>query len=279
LKTAFTSPTSKSCERVEALLKETVVVADLDGTLVHSARRCPDPTGMGVVERYDNRDVGFVTAACWHALAKLQAIAELIPVTARVRRQYDRVAFPSPPRIAAIEAGARILVGGRPNRHWDVRSAGIVAATGVTMGDVVERMGHLDLTEPARTGDVALVYARIATANGLPEFESWCARYRWSVVAQDGRIYVLPEGIGKAAAAVHAATLASGVIIVAVGDGLMDEAMLRNSPTAFTPEGGQLWRAGHRFATPIAGHGPLTAENIVLESINAVERHRNRSCT
>ena len=251
-----------------------VVVADLDGTIVHSLRRFPDPAGMVVVERYENRDVGIVTAACWSALQELQSAAELIPVTARVRRQYERVLFPATPRIAVIEAGARILVEGTPDAAWDERSTQIVAATGVGPSDVVARMSLLDLAEPGRIGDVALAYVRVASDAGLVEFERWCVGRGWSVVGQDGRIYALPDGIGKAEGAARAVELADGVIVAAAGDGLMDEAMLRLAPFALTPELGPLWESGFRFATPVSGFGPLTSERIVLEALIAVQRHR-----
>lgn len=254
-----------------------VMVADLDGTLIHSARRCPDPDGMVIVERYDDRDVGFMTPACWTALEDLQALAELIPVTSRVRRQYDRIRFPRQPRVAVIEAGARILVDGTPDPAWDARTAAVVASTEVSPAEVAERMALLETTEPVRTGELALVNARVGpqNPNAFREFEQWCMQHGWTTVDQDGRIYVLPDGIGKAQAAVRAAELAGGAIVVAAGDGLMDEAMLRAAPLALTPEHGPLWTSGRRFATAVAGFGPLTAERIVLHAIIAVTQYRS----
>lgn len=227
---------------------------------------------MIVVERYDNRDVGFMTAACWTALGELQDMAAVIPVTARVQRQYDRIRFPRSPRIAVVEAGSRILVDGTPNREWDERTARLVRDAGATPTEVSARMARLELTEPVRTGDVALVYARVAGNAEISDFAHWCTRHGWNAVAQDGRIYVLPDGIDKGPAAVEAARLASGVIVAAAGDGLMDEAMLRAAPLALTPEHGPLWSSGRRFATAIAGYGPESAERIVLAAVAAISQ-------
>jgi hypothetical protein len=231
---------------------------------------------MIVVERYDERDVGFMTAACWTALGDLQDAAVLIPVTARVHRQYDRIRFPRTPRVAVVEAGARILVDGVADPAWDERSVALVRECAATRAEVVARMSMLELTEPVRSGDVALVYARAAAHAAVVEFAHWCEEHGWQAVAQDGRIYVLPRGIGKAPAAARAAALVGGVIVVAAGDGLMDEDMLREAPLALTPEDGPLWASGRRFATAVSGYGPATAERIVFAAIAAVKANEHR---
>lgn len=55
-----------------------LVLADIDGTLVHSHRRCADVQGAIVVERYDGRAVGFMSPSAFAMLTDLQARSILV---------------------------------------------------------------------------------------------------------------------------------------------------------------------------------------------------------
>lgn len=244
------------------------VASDLDGTLVHSRRDRPD---LLVVETYDGRDIGFVTRETWAALARLQSVAEFIPATARVVRQYRRLRFPQQPRYAVVEAGARLLVDGAVHGGWDSLVREVVADAGASQDEVADRFATLDLAEPVRTGDVALVYAKLVAGSSEAQFVAWCAERGWVVTRQSERVYALPAGIDKAHAVAFAVSEAVGQLIATAGDGRMDERLLRVADRAYTPIDGPLWASGIRVGTPVPGTGTESAELIITALLAAVE--------
>lgn len=250
-----------------------MVVADIDGTIIHSARRCADTAQLVVVETYEGRDVGFMTDGGWSALATLQSIASFVPATARTERQYARLRFPSPPPIAVVEAGAVVLVNGVASDAWARHVTSALDATGTTPSTVARRMSRLKLAEDVRIGDQALVHARLATGHGLESFGHWCADRNWRIVRQDGRLYALPEGIDKSLAVDWVVRNSGGAVVAAAGDGLMDIALLASAPLAFTPADGPLWTSGWRAGISVVGYGPDSAEQILVHAIEAATTH------
>lgn len=244
------------------------VASDLDGTLIRSR---PDRPGLLVVEKYEGRDIGFVTPNTWAALARLQSVAELIPATARVERQYRRLRFPRAPRYAVVEAGARLLVDGAVHVGWEALVRQVVARAAATQAEVAAQFANLDLAEPVRTGDVALVYAKLTAGSSDTEFAAWCADRDWTVTRQSERVYALPAGVDKAHAVAFAVESAAGQLVATAGDGRMDEGLLRVGPRAYTPIDGPLWVGGDRIGTPVPGTGTNSAEQIVTALLAAVE--------
>jgi len=244
------------------------VVSDLDGTLIHSL---PDSPGLVVVETYQGRDVGFVTHGTWAALAQLQSVAEFIPATARVVRQYQRLRFPQKPRYAVVEAGGRLLVDGAIHDGWDSQVRQSVARADASQDEIVARFAALDLAEPVRTGDVALVYAKLVAGSTETELAAWCAERGWAVTRQSERVYALPVGVDKAHAVAFVVGEVGGQLIAAAGDGRMDEGLLRAAGRAYTPIEGPLWSSGVRLGTPVPGTGTESAQHIITALLAAVE--------
>lgn len=246
-----------------------VVLADIDGTLVHSRRRCADVTGAVVAERYQGRDVGFISAAGWAMLARLQSEAVVVPATARTVRQYSRVEFPALPRVAVVAAGGLILIDGTPDPVWAAATEAMVAATSVTVADVVERMTALPATEEPRNGDDRFAYVRVAGDADIADFERWCAERGWRVVRQDGRVYALPGSLSKASAIPRLTEILGTAPTMVLGDGLMDVEMMRAVEHRISPTSGAIWTSGLRISTPAEGVG-LAATEAVLEAAIAL---------
>ena len=240
-----------------------MVLSDLDGTLVHSSRRCPDVQGAVVVEVYEERAVGFMSPTAWAALAELQSRSVFVPATARTARQYGRIRFPERPRVAIVAAGGVILVDGEPDPAWMQVTRAMVDDTAATVADVVERMRGLEVVEEPRSGDDRFACVKVAAGGDTGSFESWCRNHGWRVVCQDGRVYALPLGMSKAAAIPRVAELVGAPPTMALGDGLMDVEMLGAVEHAISPEDSALWRAGHRITVAVPGVA-LSATEAVL---------------
>jgi hypothetical protein len=247
-----------------------VVLADLDGTLVHSRRRVPDPDGHVVVEVYEGRDVGFMEPEAWDLLARVQAEGLLVPATARTIRQYSRIRFPEPPRVAILAGGAIVLVDGVVDEVWDAEVRGMLAATRASVTEVAGRMAALPTTEEPRIGDDRFAYVRVAPEADVTGFTGWCEERGWKVVHQDGRIYVHPAGLTKASPLGRVGELVGAPPAVALGDGLMDAELLAAVPVALTPALGPLWVSGWRQGTAVDGFGPTSATLLLAAVIDSI---------
>jgi hypothetical protein len=249
-----------------------VVLADLDGTLIHSRRRVPDPEGHLVVEVYDGRDVGFITPEAWALLAEVQQRGYLVPATARTIRQFSRIRFPEPPRVAILAGGAVVWVDGEVDPVWDAEVQARLAATGATVEEVAARLGEEPTTEEPRIGDDRFAYVRVAPEADVVGFTAWCTERGWRVVHQDGRIYCHPEGLSKSSPLPRVAELVGAEPAIALGDGLMDAELLSAVPVALTPSEGPLWMSGWRQGASVDGFGPASTTLLlaaVLDSIAA----------
>ena len=117
----------------------TLIASDLDRTLIYSAAAAPsgglvaDPQAPGtadlvVVERYEGRDISFMTRTAAAALAELATRQVVVPVTTRTPAQLARVRLPGPaPRYAIAANGGVLLVDGVPDPAWTARTERAVA--------------------------------------------------------------------------------------------------------------------------------------------------------
>jgi hydroxymethylpyrimidine pyrophosphatase-like HAD family hydrolase len=248
-----------------------VVLADLDGTLIHSRRRVPEPEGHVVVEVYEGRDVGFMVPEAWDLLAEVQQRGYLVPATARTIRQFSRVRFPQPPRVAVLAGGAIVWVDGEIDPVWDAVVQERLDAAGASVAEVVARLGDMPTTEEPRIGDDRFAYVRVAPDADVTRFTAWCAARGWGVVHQDGRIYCHPEGLSKLSPLARVAELVGAEPAIALGDGLMDAELLSAVPVALTPAEGPLWMSGWRQGASVEGFGPASTTLLlaaVLDSIS-----------
>jgi hydroxymethylpyrimidine pyrophosphatase-like HAD family hydrolase len=247
-----------------------VVLADLDGTLIHSRRRVPDPTGHLVVEVYDGRDVGFITPEAWDLLAEVQRQGYLVPATARTIRQYRRIRFPEPPRVAVLAGGAIVLVDDEIDPVWDAEVRARLDAAGASVGDVAARLRDEPTTEEPRIGDDRFAYVRVAPEADVAGFTDWCTERGWRVVHQDGRIYCHPEGLSKSSPLPRVAELVGAEPAIALGDGLMDAELLAAVRVGLTPAEGPLWMSGWRQGSSVDGFGPASTTLLLAAVLDSI---------
>lgn len=247
-----------------------VVLADLDGTLIHSRRRVPEPDGHLVVEVYDGRDVGFMTPEAWDLLAEVQRRGDLVPATARTIRQFSRIRFPEPPRVAVLAGGAIVWVDGEIDPVWDAEVQARLDAAGASVEEVAARLREEPTTEEPRIGDDRFAYVRVAPEADVVGFTGWCGERGWRVVHQDGRIYCHPEGLSKSSPLPRVAELVGAEPAIALGDGLMDAELLSAVPVALTPAEGPLWMSGWRQGSSVDGFGPASTTLLLAAVLDSI---------
>lgn len=256
-----------------------LVCSDLDRTLIYS-RAAAGPTDdakLRCVEVFDGAPLSFVTAAEAVGLAALTSETTLVPTTTRTPEQYRRVQLPGPaPRFAITANGGRLLVDGTVDGDWSSHVSDQLTAS-APLTEVLEKLsGAGDFVLRLRTAEELFVYAVIERAAvpgpWLAELADWCGRRGWSVSVQGRKLYCVPDGLRKSAAAGEVARRAGTSTMLAAGDSLLDTDLLLAADAAIRPAHGELHDAG--FTAP---HLAVTAASGVRAGAEIVGWLRDRA--
>jgi hypothetical protein len=238
----------------------TVVATDLDGTVLFSGRAmsrlAPTLDELLPVDVDGEKTYAYMTATAAPRWQRLARAGVVVPATTRSVAQYQRLRLPGPAPVAAVVCnGARLLIGGVSDQSWD-RSVRTNLRTGAGF-DVVLRQAqrwHAERGFAAlRTVEDLFVY--LTVHHRLPwldtfveEAQAWSQPRGWRTSLQGRKLYLLPAVLDKAAAVAEVAGRFGAARIVAGGDSLLDEQMLRAAHAAIRPAHGELHRAGFAVA-------------------------------
>jgi hypothetical protein len=233
-----------------------VVCLDLDRTTIYSAAaldlRMADHEAPRLlcVEVYKGAPLSFLTEAAAGTLRELQDVATVVPTTTRTPEQLSRVHLPGPPaRYAIASNGGHLLVDGVADPEWDAavrdRLEGCAPPAEV-LAHLRARGGPFVLSLREASG--LFVYAvvdRAALPSGwVDELAAWCAPRRWTVSLQGRKVYAVPAGLTKSAAAAEVVARCGGGPLLAAGDSLLDADLLEAADAAIRPAHGELADSG-----------------------------------
>jgi len=257
----------------------TVVCLDLDRTVIYSAAaldlRGPDHEAPRLlcVEVHEGAPLSFMTEAAAATLRELQGLAAVVPTTTRTPAQLARVRLPGPPaRYAIASNGGHLLVDGVADPEWD--AAVRARLTGCAPLDEVHahiraRGGPFMLS--LREASELFVYSvvdRPALPDGwVDELTGWCAARGWTVSLQGRKVYAVPAGLTKSAAAKEVVARCGGGPLLAAGDSLLDADLLDAADAAVRPAHGELAATG--FTRP---HVAVTAATGVAAGAELLDR-------
>lgn len=251
---------------------------DLDGTLVFPERdfigaemayRCVDRTIV--------RQVGFASVRLIEILGELvmQGI-QVVPTTARSAVQLNRMQlFVNVPAVAIVGAGATVIVDGVVDATWHEVLSGRTQSS-APISDVmhsIERALHgssrLDVREGAL---LVLTYPSADLVN--TQLETLVDDLRllgWHACADGRRLYLLPDGLSKLAAAEFVAESCGAQWWAAAGDSSLDVGLLARASYGVTPAGSSVARDPDR---PSGIHvtvlnGPHAAEEVCEKILRA----------
>ena len=255
------------------------VFTDLDRTLIYSARASgrADTGGLRCVEIYRGEQASFVTPAAAADLRALDAAAVWVPTTTRTVAQYRRIELPrgarSGPDLTLCANGGVLLVDGRPDPDWAERVreiVGVAAAAPEVVAGFRRRgdaLGEGAVAEVRLAEDLfhyAVVDRARVSAGWLEDFRGWADGLGWRTSLQGSKLYCLPAGLTKAAAATELVARLGATRVVAAGDSLLDADLLEVADAAIRPRHGELeesgWVAAH--VTVTAGTGIAAGEEI-----------------
>ena len=244
----------------------TVICLDLDRTTIYSAAaldlREPDHAAPRLlcVEVYKGAPLSFMTEAAVATFRQLQAAATVVPTTTRTPEQLARVHLPGPPAGYAIASnGGHLLVDGVADPEWDAtvreRLAGCAPLAEV-QSHLRARGGPfvLALREASALFAYAVVDRAVLPEGWVAELAAWCAPRGWTVSLQGRKVYAVPAGLTKSAAAAEVVARCGGGPLLAAGDSLLDADLLDAADAAIRPAHGELAESG--FTAP---HVSVTA--------------------
>jgi hypothetical protein len=233
-----------------------VVCLDLDRTTIYSAAaldlRGPDHEGPRLlcVEVYKGAPLSFLTEAAAGTLRELQEVATVVPTTTRTPAQLARVHLPGPPaRYAIASNGGHLLVDGVADPEWDAavreRLTGCAPLAEVH-AHLRARGGPFVLTlrEASDLFAYAVVDRAALPGDWVDELAAWCAPRGWTVSLQGRKVYAVPAGLTKSAAAGEVVARCGGGPLLAAGDSLLDADLLEAAAAAIRPAHGELADSG-----------------------------------
>lgn len=261
-----------------------ILFADLDGTLIFSAKRRQD--GDIIIERKDGEPISCVTARQAELFPRL---VNVIPVTTRSVEQYRRIEFARlgfVPKYALCDNGGTLLVDGEPDGEWARWPAEIFAECEAELS----RYRELLERDPRRSFEVRLVDGLFlfTKSSKPPETLEYLGnignRELCESFATGEKVYVVPKNLNKGAAVKRlaarlglsefaaAATRCCEAAaqggnrtlprIAAAGDSLMDVPMLNAAHTAIFTENipAELVTARKTIIRPRAGFTEFVTE-------------------
>ncbi|PPK95361.1 hypothetical protein CLV92_106182 [Kineococcus xinjiangensis] len=239
-----------------------LAASDLDQTLVFSARSAgTDVASLVCVETYEDRPISYVTPAAARVLERLAGTGRLVPVTTRTPAQYARIRLPGPPpRYAVCANGGVLLVDGAPDAEWTERvraelaGCAPVADVRAALADLAAEL-HAAVPEPGPPGvhEVPGLFAYCVLRTGqrdalgegrLEELAALAAGWGYGLSLQGRKLYAVPRGLTKSAAAVEVARRCGADGFVAAGDSLLDTDLLLAAVEGVRPRHGELLAAG-----------------------------------
>ena len=243
----------------EVLPGSTMIVSDLDRTLIYSASALQLPTpdeespNLISVEIFQGRPQSFMTLSASRRLTDIAAAATFVPVTTRTMAQYNRVHFPGVEPIFAITSnGGNILVDGLPDQGWHRSMSAAIAACGATLSEVkleLKSRSQDDWAINRRVGDDLFCYL-VVDPLLLPDdfvesWTSWCQDRGWRVSVQGRKIYAVPQPLTKERAMLAIADRIGARRVLAAGDGALDAGFLAAADAGMRPPHGELAELDH----------------------------------
>lgn len=257
-----------------------LIATDLDQTLIFSPKAAArgEHRPSRVVEVLEGKTISLMSEQTRRGLLAVARCATLVPTTTRTQAQYARIDLPMTSRYAIVASGAIILLDGQPDAAWTQQVVRRLAQDSASVTELREVLqGHADSGWLLRVRDaddvflVAAVDAELLGADELASVSTSCGALGWRTVHQGRKLYVLPNGLDKAAAVQRVMELVAldqgrgEPLLLAAGDTGLDRGMLELAAHGWFPAGSELDRLGYTAprVTRTDGPGLSASEEIV----------------
>lgn len=255
-----------------------MVATDLDGTVLFSERAMgdnrPDAGRLRPIDVDGDRTYAYMTDSAVDRWVDLATAGAVVPVTTRSVPQYLRLRLPGPPpRHAVVCNGARLLVDGVSDPTWERTVRRAVAGSAAPFDEVWRQAvgwGAERGFAAVRAVEDFFVYLTVSVREDwltgfARDADTWLRGRGWRASLQGRKLYLLPAALDKAPAVAEVATRLGAARVVAGGDSLLDERMLRDADAAIRPAHGELHVTGFSVAhcRTTTGRGAAAGDEIL----------------
>lgn len=218
-------------------MKRVLFACDLDNTLLFSHRRARP--GDVCVEWLEGREQGFMTPWVRETLSRLPGRVQLLPVTTRSMEQYRRIRWPAggEPKWAVTTNGGVLLGPEGPETAWLAAFQALAEPWRRELEDMYEQLPEWSWCLRRRMVDGLYLFAVCPEGADMEAAAAECRRRTALTVEPSGRkLYVLPPGLDKGAAAEKARGWFQADALICAGDSALDLPMLRLADAALVPD-------------------------------------------
>lgn len=216
----------------------TIFASDLDNTLIYSYKH-----DIGIqkrnVEKYQAREVSFITDKTYHLLKEVNQKTLFLPVTTRSIEQYKRIEFGiGKIKYALACNGGVLLVNGEKDLAWYNKSLEIVKPC---LNELKKGISLLE-DEPSRKFEIRFIENLfVFTKCENPEKTLEMLRKALDTNLVDTfnngeKIYIIPKELNKGNALRRFKDLIKADFVIACGDSEFDISMLEKSDLALIPQ-------------------------------------------
>ena len=212
-------------------------LSDLDRTLIFSYKRLTEDNVC--VEEKEGKKLSFMTPYSAKLLCKISEMVTFIPVTTRSIEQYERIKLPcGRPCFAVCDNGGNLLVNGVPDPVWRKLAEEHILPAMAEMERIKSFWESLDdVYFEVRLVDGTFLFTKSHTPlETLRKTAERLCPEGVELFDNGDKIYAVPKGINKGAAAAWLRERFGGMIIAA-GDSLFDKGMLHNADIAVIKQG------------------------------------------
>lgn len=214
-----------------------IFATDLDGTLIYSHRLVDSEIGFTAVEKYNGKDITYMTDSSLRMLKFLMNRICVIPITTRSTEQFYRVKPFISSKYAVTTNGGTIFKDGKVQKDWDNYIRKVLK--NYDFSKALETFKKFpELTLQPRTVDGKFVFAKsknIDLCKQILEYKLDTKMWQFSFHRE--KIYAIPKEISKGNALKYICEhlINNSQLVIAAGDSILDLSMLEYADYGIAP--------------------------------------------
>lgn len=227
-----------------------LLTSDLDRTLIFSDRTKLENIEYVCIEQLDGKNMSYMSKNTLSYLTELFSTAEVIPVTTRSLKQYQRITVfqkELQPKYAIASNGGVVLCNGKIDEEWQKHIQFKMSQLPVSYDHVSSHFAE-SFNKPyvLRVHEVEdLFFVLIIEREKLEDtdyelFKQQLEANDWTCHLQGKKLYVLPRFLTKGAAVAYIKGLSTYDWHAAAGDSALDVSMLELANKYFIPQHAEL---------------------------------------
>lgn len=232
-----------------------ILASDLDRTLIYSKNAIQQFSDVPVeklytAEHYKGQPFSFMTKQANELTEDLIEKNLLVPVTTRVRHQYDRIKLSNKkrPEWAIIANGAEVLKNGKPDPEWNEHISGLLKEEAAPIDKIEQKLEKFhgeDWLLKQRIADSWYIYLNICREKlpsiAIDETNTFAEKNNWQMSIQGSKLYLVPKPINKENAINYICDKLNINSFMAAGDSLLDQPLVESAELGIIPAHGELY--------------------------------------